>query len=731
MLGKIRVGVFFGGKSIENEVSFNSGRTVCDHLDTELYEVIPVYQDFKGLLYILPWKFLHRGKISDFVHRLEKEATFVNWEDLKKLIDFAYIALHGRYGEDGRIQGMFEILNIPYLGSKVLSCALMMDKRIHSRVLKAHGIAVPDGIAIYPSEINNIDAILNKLSFKKIEFPLIVKPASEGSSLGVSVVSKKEDLLQAILHAAQCDFRIIQTVLIEEKVDGMEFVCTSIEDAFGNWRALPPTEIVLEKDTTFFDYEQKYMPGKAIKITPARCSEEQIKLIQETCVKATKILEGSIISRIDGFLTKKNEVVLIDPQPITGMSPSTMVFNQAAQINLSHTQFINYLIEIGLKKYGISLYKKIERDKKLDKKIRVAVLLGGDSYEKEISLESGRNICYKLSPNKYEVIPVFVDNEMQLHKLTQKLLVKNSTKAIAMGLTSDLKINWSELKQVCDFVFIALHGGKGEDGTIQGALEMLDLPYNGSSVLASSLCMNKYKTNDFLRANGFDTPFSMIIKKSDWEDCKNDYISLIEKQIKFPLVLKPHNDGCSNLVKKVNQIEALQQAIDDYFKFEKTMVMVEEFVKNAIELTCGVFGNDAVKALSVSQPAVAKDILSIEEKFLPGAGENQTPANLPATALKFVMSIMEDVYKVVGCKGYARIDCFYQESKFSPTGKARVIILEINTLPGITPATCLFHQAAEVGLKPMEFIDKVIELGFEKHKIQAPLDKKKSAFLIN
>jgi len=109
-------------------------------------------------------------------------------------------------------------------------------------------------------------------------------------------------------------------------------------------------------------------------------------------------------------------------------------------------------------------------------------------------------------------------------------------------------------------------------------------------------------------------------------------------------------------------------------------------------------------------------MLSIEEKFLPGAGENQTPAPLADETLALVKKTVEQVYKLLQCKGYARIDCFYQNKNESPTGKERIVILEINTLPGMTPATCIFHQAAEIGLKPMDFIDTIIQLGLQEHQ---------------
>jgi D-alanine-D-alanine ligase len=151
------------------------------------------------------------------------------------------------------------------------------------------------------------------------------------------------------------------------------------------------------------------------------------------------------------------------------------------------------------------------------KKIRVAVLLGGASNEKETSLDSGRNVFYKLAPHKYNPTPVFVSNNLELYTLTQSQLVRNSTKEIIELLQDSQKIKWSDLPDMFDFVFNALHGGEGENGSVQGALEMLGLPYNGSSVLASALCMNKYKTNQLLAMNGFDVPRHAYVTKDEYK----------------------------------------------------------------------------------------------------------------------------------------------------------------------------------------------------------------------
>ncbi|HZW60945.1 MAG TPA: ATP-grasp domain-containing protein [Candidatus Babeliales bacterium] len=355
-------------------------------------------------------------------------------------------------------------------------------------------------------------------------------------------------------------------------------------------------------------------------------------------------------------------------------------------------------------------------------KLRIAVLFGGNSNEREISLDSGRNIIYKLSAQKYEVTPLFVTDAMELFVINQALLVRNSTKEIVQGLDQATKIRWHDLPRMTDFVFIGLHGGFGENGAVQGALEMLNLPYNGSSILTSALCMDKYKTTQFLRSRGIEVPQSLLIAKKDWISSKESMVNTIVKAFTLPVIVKPHDDGCSVMVQKIQKTEQLTSAIDSIFANGKEYLMVEEFI-TGMELTVGVIGNQTARALPPSQAIVNGNVLSIEEKFLPGAGENQTPAPLPDAALSLVQRTMEQAYTALQCKGYARIDCFYQTAQQSPTGNERVIIIEVNTLPGLTPATCIFHQAAEIGMKPMDFIDLIVQLGLQEHAASATMQQ--------
>ncbi len=715
----LKVGILMGGRSIEREVSLNSGRTICDHLDTSRYDIIPLFQTLSGELYLLPWHFLHRGKIADFEHRLEGEAQQITWDDLKKLIDFCYIALHGRYGEDGCVQGIFEVLHIPYFGSKVLPSALGMDKPMQKTVLAAAGIQVPRGITLAVHEMqkyqNDLDGLVARLAQENLTFPLIVKPAHEGSSLGVSKIVKTTDLIPALEKASSVGELRRQPVVVEEVIEGMEFSCIVITDFKKNCLVpLPPTEVVIEADSGLFDYDQKYMPGRATKHTPARGSSTDLNKMQQASVETMAVLGFTNLGRIDGFLTPDGRIVITDPNSFSGMSPSSYAFLQAAEVNMTHTDFINHLIETELYTYNMldanesGPQNRSTRSDDNVQKIRVGVLLGGATNEREISLESGRNVCYKLSPHKYQITPLFVDNKQEIYAINQRLLVRNKTSEIQEGLTPDMHIPWSRLPELFDFIFIGLHGGAGENGSVQGMLEMLGLPYNGSSVLASALCADKYKTNEFLHARGFAIPRHLLIAKAEWEQAP------IACPLPFPVIIKPHDDGCSVLVQRAVNEKEFVDAIDAIFTTCKEFALIEEMIVGT-EVTIGVVGNDHAYALPPSQSIAAAGILSIEEKFLPGAGENQTPALLPQPAIDLIKRTAEGVFEATGCKGYVRIDCFYQDASQSPTGKPRVVILEINTLPGLTPATCLFHQAAEIGMKTMDFIDMVVQLGLELH----------------
>lgn len=333
--------------------------------------------------------------------------------------------------------------------------------------------------------------------------------------------------------------------------------------------------------------------------------------------------------------------------------------------------------------------------------------MGGMSSEKEISLESGRNIFSKLDRGKYEPLAIFMDSRGLLWEIPLKLLMRNSTQDIEMDLEGEARrIPYEELRGRVDIVYIGLHGKYGEDGCLQGVLELLKVPYVGSGVLGSALGMDKYMSRKVLAMNGIDVPATRAVALSEWREAAESICGEIKQDIGFPCVVKPSREGCSTAVEKVTEDADLPGAIDVAFEWDR-IVLVEEFIEG-IEITCGVLGNDDPIPLTPSETIPTSEILSLEDKFLYGQGENKTPARVPEEMLRKIQKTAVDAFRALGLKVYARIDMFVRKD-------GRVVVLEPNSLPGMTPSTVLFHQAAASGINQGAFMDRVIELSFEAH----------------
>jgi D-alanine-D-alanine ligase-like ATP-grasp enzyme len=228
-MDRLRIGILFGGMCSEREVSLNSGRNVYDNLDRERYEPVPLFMDGEGRLWLLPWQLVSQNTTVDISERAEKEAERVPYEDLRKKIDFAFICLHGKYGDDGCIQGLLELLRIPYTGSGVLASAVGMDKALQQKILEAEGIEVPASLAVSGEEWAEDREGVEKRIEETFGFPVVVKPTREGSSVGVAIVGDRASLQSGMEQALAWD----ASVLVEEYLDGTEFPPSS-------WRMAPP-----------------------------------------------------------------------------------------------------------------------------------------------------------------------------------------------------------------------------------------------------------------------------------------------------------------------------------------------------------------------------------------------------------------------------------------------------------------------------------------------------------
>lgn len=342
----------------------------------------------------------------------------------------------------------------------------------------------------------------------------------------------------------------------------------------------------------------------------------------------------------------------------------------------------------------------------LESKLRVGVVLGGMSSEKEISLESGRNIYFNLNPSKYEGIPIFLDSQGGFWQIPLQLLVQNTTVDIEERLEEEAsRISYEELKSVVDCVYIGLHGKYGEDGCLQGLLELIGLPYVGSGVMASAIGMDKHAQRRLLASAGLRVPSYLVLSEREWQENAEEMLGQVGDTLGYPCVVKPTREGCSTGLSVVRGPEGIGPALENAFRWDATALIEEALV--GMEITCGIIGNRELTALAPTETIRKGDFLTVEEKFLPGEGENITPARLPEETIRKVQDVMMEAYRALGLKIYARLDGFVVDGE--------VIVTEANTLPGMTPSTCIFHQAAEAGLSPLEFIDRVIELSLEAH----------------
>ncbi|CAN5556683.1 hypothetical protein BH11BAC2_BH11BAC2_04530 [soil metagenome] len=588
------------------------------------------------------------------------------------------------------------------------------------------------------------------------------------------------------------------TIIAESFIEGKEFSCIVIEDEKGNPVALPPTEI--RKGKELFDYRSKYLPGLSRKITPIQLPDEQINLIRSSCEKLYSALHFNVYARIDGFITADGKVLLNDPNTTSGMMPSSFFFHQAAEIGLNPSQFITYIISTSLKNrlHDQKAYDKIpllirrldklidEGQKSLTLRIRAAVILGGYSSERHISVESGRNIYEKLSSSeKYDPVPVFLtgsdsnhllytlpvntllkDNaddirekieHFHIHPVIQEIIAKckNVTDRFgaAKNIESPQQLTYEQMAELFDVIFIALHGRPGEDGSVQQQLEKYRLPYNGSGPGSSQVTIDKYQTNEILRKHGFHVAKHQLFTGDEWKDNPDVYLDTITRTFTFPFVVKPVDDGCSSAVKIIRSKDELAAYAALIFRIEtdlnpesaaklkikpkeefpqKKLILVEDLITangaaRFLEITGGMLtafdeqGKLTYEVFEASEALSEGDILSLEEKFLAGQGQNITPARYSKNAIsnKIISSKIkiefEKAARLLKIEGYARIDAFvriYEEESIE------VIFIEVNSLPGMTPATCIFHQAAIAQYKPYEFIDHILDFGVRRNNTQ-------------
>lgn len=310
-MSRIRLALIAGGTSGEREVSLRGAAGVEQALNKDKYEVV-------------------RYDPASDLARLAADAPE---------LDAAFILLHGIGGEDGTVQGMLELLGIPYQGSGVLGSALAMNKHLAKVMYRLHGLPVAAWEMAEKAHVADPAPLLAKL-----RLPLVVKPVRQGSSLGMSIVKEPEQLGVALAKAFQHDSQ----VMVEEFIKGREITV----GVLGNevLTALPLVEIIPDSRFTFFDYEAKYTPGATREVCPAEVSEDIRRKAQDYGLRAHKALQLRGCSRTDMIIREDGELVLLETNTIPGMTPTSLLPQAAAQIGLDFPALLDRLIELALER---------------------------------------------------------------------------------------------------------------------------------------------------------------------------------------------------------------------------------------------------------------------------------------------------------------------------------------------------------------------------------------------
>ena len=353
MKKKIRVGIIFGGKSAEHEVSLQSGKNIIEAIDKNKYEPILIGIDKAGkwrlsdssnfLLNSQDPKLIKLNKqISQSVALVpQSNGKIMNLDNHKfdKCIDVAFPILHGPFGEDGTIQGLLKLANIPFVGAGVLGSAVGMDKDVMKRLLRDARIPIRKFLTFGKRSLPIYEEIV-----KDLELPFFVKPANMGSSVGVSKVKEKKDFDKAIRDAFKYDNKIV----IEENIEGREIECSVLGN--DNPIASVPGEVISNHD--FYSYEAKYIDehGAELKI-PAKLSKEMIKKIQALAVQTFKTLLCGGMARVDFFLKENNEILVNEINTIPGFTSISMYPKLWQVSGISYTELITRLIQLALERF--------------------------------------------------------------------------------------------------------------------------------------------------------------------------------------------------------------------------------------------------------------------------------------------------------------------------------------------------------------------------------------------
>jgi D-alanine-D-alanine ligase len=368
----------------------------------------------------------------------------------------------------------------------------------------------------------------------------------------------------------------------------------------------------------------------------------------------------------------------------------------------------------------------------MTRKLRVGLIFGGRSGEHEVSLVSAKGVMNAIDEDKYEVVPIGITKEGRWlasgdpHKALCSGVAAESRPAALLAEPSEkglMRLEEQDRDQgiravresQLDVVFPILHGPFGEDGTVQGLLELADIPYVGAGVLASAVGMDKCIFKAVMRAHGLPVVRDLLVKRRDWEKEAEDTLARIESEIGYPCFVKPANLGSSVGISKARNRSELRLALDSAARYDRRLI-VEAAVDGAREIEVSVLGNDDPIASVPGEIVPCNEFYDYAAKYIDDRSKLLIPAPISGQTAEQVRQMAVDAYLAIDCAGLARAD-FLME-----TGTAKVSVNEINTLPGFTPISMYPKLWEASGISYTDLIDRLIQLALERHS-----DKSRSA----
>jgi len=373
------------------------------------------------------------------------------------------------------------------------------------------------------------------------------------------------------------------------------------------------------------------------------------------------------------------------------------------------------------------------------KRLKIGVIFGSRSVEHEVSIVTAHQVMEAIDTSKYEIVPIYISKDG--YWVTGEELLK-------LEIYKKLSSSVSGLKKICiapdpsvkpfvetskkwfkkfvpieiDVAFPLVHGTYGEDGTLQGLLELANIPYVGAGVLGSALGMDKIAMKAVFNENHLPTVNYIWFLRNEWNDKQEEIITKIETNLKYPLFVKPANLGSSIGISKAKNKEDLKYAIDVAGHYDRRLI-VEESLEGGVEVNCSVLGNDNPITSVCEQPVSWEEFLNYDEKYLRGGkttglkgAERRIPAPISQELTQKIQRLAIDVFRLIDCSGIARIDFLVNPEK------GEVFVNEINTIPG----SISFYLWEATGIGFSELIDRLIGLALDIHK-----EKSKNIYYYN